>query len=255
VFKEAKADAEQELQQLEPRIPYVNVTVLGAGPKPVTVLMDGVQVPPALLGVPRPVNPGEHKFQGFAEGMQSAVSSITVAEGRNETVVLTLQATTAAPPPAALGPAPAAGAPAQGSGPPPAEAPPGAPPEADTGGGLTGMQIAGIVVGGVGVVGIIGGIVFTGQAADKRDQADNLCTAYSEDPEVCDPFERGQVDALDDDADSANTRSIVAFALGGVGIAAGVTLFVLGAPDKGGEGTVSVRPWIGPRSAGMVGRF
>src|SRR5882672_8884201 len=86
----ADADAEKELEAIEPRVPYVSVVVQGGGPKPVTVAMDGVQVPAALIGVPRPIDPGEHRFEAVSEGMDSAVSSIAVREGRSETVMLTL---------------------------------------------------------------------------------------------------------------------------------------------------------------------
>src|ERR1043165_9484120 len=106
--KDARTDGKKKLEGLEPRVPYVSVVAQGAGPKPVTVTMDGVQVPPALLGVPRPVNPGEHRFEALAEGMDSAVSSILVRESRSETVVLTLHpAAPGAVPAAAPGPAPA----------------------------------------------------------------------------------------------------------------------------------------------------
>ena len=90
-FHTAQKDAKKELEALTPRIPFVTVAVQGAGPLPVTVTMDGIKVPDALVGVPRPVDPGEHKLQAHAEGMSSSVSTISVSEGSRETVVLTLQ--------------------------------------------------------------------------------------------------------------------------------------------------------------------
>src|SRR5690606_12046991 len=57
-FKRAKAEATDELAALEPRIPYVSVVVQGAGPDPITVNMDEVQIPPTLVGIPRPIDPG-----------------------------------------------------------------------------------------------------------------------------------------------------------------------------------------------------
>src|SRR5215471_1248792 len=86
-IRSAHTDAEKELEAIEPRVPYVSVVVQGVGPKPVAVTMDGVQVPAALIGVPRPVDPGEHRFEAVSEGMDSAVNSIAVREGRSETVV------------------------------------------------------------------------------------------------------------------------------------------------------------------------
>src|SRR5690606_8024682 len=90
-FKRAKAEATDELAALEPRIPYVSVVVQGAGPDPITVNMDEVQIPPTLVGIPRPIDPGDHKFQAFAPGLESNATTITLKEGARETVVLTLQ--------------------------------------------------------------------------------------------------------------------------------------------------------------------
>ena len=90
-FHEAKQDAEKELGATEPRIPYVTIKVEGASTDPVVATMDGEQVPPTLVGVPRPVNPGEHRFRAKSGNLESEESSITVSEGAKETVVLALR--------------------------------------------------------------------------------------------------------------------------------------------------------------------
>jgi hypothetical protein len=107
---------------------------------------------------------------------------------------------------------------------------------------------------GVGALGLVGGTVFTLQSAGKRSDADKKfeecggeagCT--NENPLSA------EVDELDQDAGSAQTLGIVGFALGGVGVAAGVTLFIL---SSGGDSQqASVEPWLGLGSAGVRGRF
>jgi hypothetical protein len=255
-FKDARSEAEAELAQLEPKVPSVSVVVQGGGAKQVTVTMDGAQVPPALLGVPRPVDPGEHRFQAFADGMESAVSSIAISESRNETVVLTLQPTTN-PPPAAVTQPPPSGDVAPGMVAPPPEqgaAPQPAPVAADSGGGgSNGMKIGGFVALGVGVVGLGVGTIFALNAKGKVDDADDICAGSLGCPES----RRDEVEGLDDDARSANTISLVGFIVGGVGVATGVTLLVLSSGSGGGTAanTPSLAAWVGPSSAGLKGRF
>lgn len=242
-IKEAKSDAQKELDALEPRVPYVSVVVQGVGPKPVTVTMDGVNVPPALLGVPRPVDPGEHKFEAVAEGMDSAVSSISVKEGRSETVVLTLHpgSAPAAQPPVGY----AAPVYPGGAGSPP--------PEADS--GKHGPSPLTWVAFGVGGVGLVVGTVFALKSSSKVDDANNLCHLPGPDGTrtYCSP----QASSLDDDARSAKTISLVGFIAGGVGVATGVTLLlVTGKHEKAAAAlTPRVTPWLGLGSAGVSGRF
>jgi len=244
-IRSAHADAEKELQALEPRVPYVSVVVQGGGPKPVTVTMDGIQVPPALIGVPRPVDPAEHRFEAVAEGMDSAVSSVVVREGRSETVVLTLH-------PSATAPAAPAGAPAPvttGFAAMPA-APPPAPPGADTGHGPSPLTW---VAFGVGAVGIGVGTGFLLSSNSKVHDANDLCTA-GPDHDACPANVAGKAASLDDEARTARTISIVGFVVGGVGVATGATLLVLGLGHKE-PAAASIEPFVGLGSAGVNGRF
>lgn len=236
-FRQAQAEARAELEALEPRVPRVSVVVQGAGELPVRVMMNGSQVPDGLVGVPRPLNPGNYEFQAFAEGARSHPSSLVLRESAKETVVLTLQVTNTA--------APAAPAAATT-----AAATPGTEPQ-DTGqkgGGPSGMRIASYVSLGVGVVGIGAGTVFALSASSKRSDADDICGPEG----TCPENRRDEIEDLDSQADSARTMSIVSFVVGGVGIATGVALFV-SSPQK--TAGASIRPWIGLNSAGVSGRF
>src|SRR6266542_2198805 len=61
-FLDAQADAQKELKDLEPRIPYVKAVIDGSGKNPMATV-DGVPIPSALIGVHRPISPGRHSFQ------------------------------------------------------------------------------------------------------------------------------------------------------------------------------------------------
>lgn len=249
-FKEAKRAAETELAVLEPRLPYVTVNVQGAGAAQVTVTQDGVQVPPALLGVPRPVDPGEHKFQAFAKDMESEVVALTVKEGGKESVALTLVAK------------PGAGAPPGGAGTLPAGGD-GSSDRGTTSTGSNGMKIGGYVALGVGAVGLGLGTVFALSASGKYSDADDLfdkngCGKSTGPGTSCDKSVQDEIVSLDEDGDSAKTLSYVGFGVGIVGVGAGVTLLLLSsgsAKSSARPEAPRLMPWVGYRSAGISGQF
>jgi hypothetical protein len=245
-FRSAHSAAEAEAAALEPRIPYLSVSVQGAGELPVRVMMDGAEVPQGLVGVPRPMNPGTYGFQAFAAGNQSNPSSITLREGAKETVILTLQSepkTSAAPAGEAkrqslFVDSTESGVPDSG------------------GGGMNGLVVGGIVGLGVGVAGGVLGTVFALDSGSKRDDADALCNQAPPAP-ACPSGARAQVSDLDDQASAAKTRAIVSYVVGGVGLATGATLLVLGL-NKGSSHEARgprVVPWVSLNSAGVSGTF
>ncbi|HVU05716.1 MAG TPA: hypothetical protein VHE30_28400 [Polyangiaceae bacterium] len=244
-IKQARADAEKEQEALEPRIPYVSVVVQGGGSSPVTVTMDGVQVPPALVGVPRPVDPGDHKFEAAAQGMDSAVSSIAVREGHSETVVLTLHAAASQPPPGQMpvGYAPVGyGQPQQPQQPPPA---------ADSGGGHGPSPLTWVAFG-VGAVGLGVGTIFALQASSKASDVNaQQCSLLGPDGKAdwCPSSTGSQID----DVRTDKTISLVGFIAGGIGVAAGVTLLLV--TPKKAPAQASVETYLGLGAAGVRGRF
>ena len=91
-FRQAQEKAEEELAQLRPQIPRLKITVEGVpANKEASVTLDGKPVPPVLIGVSRPVDPGSHEVQASAEGMQNAVQTIELERGQSESILLTLQ--------------------------------------------------------------------------------------------------------------------------------------------------------------------
>lgn len=231
VLVETRAEAERELDALEPRIPQITVVVQGGSAEGLQVYMDDREVPSGLVGIPRPVNPGQHEFYATAVGSESSRTAITIKEGGQETVMLTLRASST---------------PRQE--PTPTESTP-----ASSSDGLSGRHIAAYSALGVGAVGLGLGTVFFLQASGLSDDADTLFQTC--DARTCTEAEQNEIRSLDDDAASKRTLSFVGFGVGAAGIAAGITLLLL---DSGEEATTSgptVRPWVGFDSAGVFGTF
>jgi hypothetical protein len=106
--------------------------------------------------------------------------------------------------------------------------------------------IVALAAGGVGLA--VGG-VFGALALGKRGTLDQECTANK----ICPPSAQGTLDSLK----TMSTVSTIAFIAGGVGVAAGVVLFVLPSAhgaNKAEQGIV-VRPYVWPLGAGVAVRF
>jgi hypothetical protein len=105
----------------------------------------------------------------------------------------------------------------------------------------------------VGVVGLGAGTLFAVQAKGKYDDANEFCPSFP-----CD-LTRSQADEredLIDDGDGKKTLSIVGFAVGGVGLAAGATLFFLSGRKSEQPATgFHVAPLVGINTLGVTGGF
>jgi hypothetical protein len=251
-FHDSQAKAAEEVKAIEPRLAGLAVKVEGGeGGKDLAVLVDGVPIPAVLIGVSRPIDPGQHKIEGGADGFRAEPQTITLAEGEKKAIVITMIADPNAKSPVPSAPPPEA-APIVAT----STAPTTPPPATDAGAGddKSGLRIGSYVAFGVGLVGLGAGTFFTLQSASKRNDADDKfeqCGGES----GCfngNPLSK-EVDELDSDAKSAQTLGIVGFAVGGVGLAAGAVLFFMSADNK--EQTASVRPYVGIGSAGLTGQF
>jgi Tetratricopeptide repeat len=246
-LKKAVKDAQTELAALSPRIPGVIIDVKGAAS--LKVSLDGAEVPAAALGVKRPADPGEHVVRAEAKGLADREVKVTLAEGKVETVSITLEPPRAAPPkpepPAVPPPMPAAKPPLVAS--PPVT--PGAPapavadmPPAQKNG--SGRRTAGIIIGAGGLVGLGIGGAFGAIAISKKSGSNEAgrCDSNS----FCDDTGK----ALRLDAFHAATASTIGFVAGGVMLAGGVVLFAT-APSGSKSTTVS----LGPGNVSFEGRF
>jgi len=242
-FRQAQTSAQQESTGLDARLAAITVKLDGEKGA-ITVTMDGEKVPPALIGLPLPVDPGSHTFEATGTDLKSDPVTVTVPEGGKDAITLTVKT---APGTLAAGAPPAtAAAPPGPSAPPPA--PP--PPNTDSGAsGNSGMKIGGFIALGVGVVGVGVGTLFLLKSHSKKSDADALCNSLG-----CPQSKQSQIQSLDDDYKSAGTLSVVGYAVGGAGLITGVTLLALSG-SKHSENAAGVTPWIGYQSAGLSGRF
>lgn len=244
----AVADANRQLSTLDAQLPYVTLNVTGTDTQGVTVTMDGVTVPSALIGVLHPVNPGPHKFRATTATQASPEQTVDVKPAARQTIELVLAPNAAAAPPVApVAPVAATAA-------TPAE--PTAPPEPAQSSSGSGLRVGGYVALGVGVVGVGLGTVFLLSANSKQKDADDAFDACG--GKSCSGPERANIDSLDSSAATSKTLALTSFIVGGAGLATGVTLLVLSGSHKSeptAQLTPRVQPWIGYRSLGLSGTF
>jgi hypothetical protein len=246
-IKAAHEGCEEVLRQLEGRIPTLTLRIAGVPQGlAVQVTRDGEELPSALVGIPAPVDPGEHTFVARAEGYLPEEGRVTLQEGAEEVLTLTLRAdpNAAASPPAST------------------EQPVTATPS-DSGSGWGAPPLASTIAFGVGVVGVAAGTVFALRSSSQADDADQLCggtrSSCSLDPGSS---EAQRVLDLNDQAGTSRTLAIVGFGVGGAAIATGLVLWILDSgSDAGAEpktANAPTRRWtplVGLDRVGFQGVF
>ena len=238
-FRQAQASAQQEAGAIEGRLGAVTLKLEGEKGT-VTVTMDGEKVPPALIGLPLPVDPGSHTFQAAGANLKSDPVAVTVAEGGRNSVSLIVKAVPGSVDPFA---APVA-APVPAS---PAAAPPTpvAPPPTET----TRPVQTGVYVGLVATGALAVGAGLTGVLALSK---------HSDYDKANDGTDPGNADSL---KSSGQTLSLVSdiFTAGAV-VAAGVTAYLyFSRPEvpAAQSGSLHFTPSMGREGAGLSlsGRF
>lgn len=253
-FHDAKAAAEKEMSELEPRIPAVKVIVQGApAGKTLKVTIDGNDIPPALVGLSSPVDPGEHKFIATTEGMASDPVTLTIKEGGRETVTLALKAsTTAVVPVDNKGTEnPGISAPIDGSTTAPSTGT-GSQPEAPSSGK---SNVPAYVLLGVGAVGLGLGTVFFLGGVSKSNQANDLCNLPGG---GCPSDKKDQIDSLDSSAKTGKMLGFIGWGVGGAAAITGIVLLVSGGKSSSSQTSgraPTITPWVGLGSAGVSGAF
>jgi hypothetical protein len=223
-FRDARAEAQKLDATLEPRVPSLTVTVNGAPEGAgVSLSVDGVAVPAAVIGLPRRLDAGHHVLVATTS-TQEGRAEIDIAEGEKKEITITL-ATVAKP----VAPTPLS-----------EEKPPEPPPEAHR------SYVVPIVFFAIGGASLVAGGV-TG--AMELAQTSSLSTSCAN--KVCPPSQYGALD-------SANTLAVVStisFIAGGVAVAAGVVALLVGKPSAPAAAQAHVEPWIGFGSAGIRGTW
>jgi hypothetical protein len=232
-FRKAARDAELEEISLESRIPKVTIAVTGPGartPK-LRVTADGEPLEPELIGVEMPINPGAHVLMASAPGIEPSRVSFTIEEGAAKRVEIEVAA-----PVAVSAPAPHL------SDRSPVVQPA---PRKDVRAGGTWQRPAAYAAGAVGAAGLVTGIVTGAMAGSRYSQAKQACPNH-----VC---VEGTSGADDLNAfRSLRSVSTVAYVVGGVGLAAGIALFVLAPSEKS---PASAGLWLGPSNVSVRGTF
>lgn len=230
VFKQAYADAEKEVGQISPRLGWVTLVIKGPD-DPKVVIDQDTEVPRAALNVKRAVNPGDHEVTATASGFLPNKAKFSVGEGEAIAVTVTLERD-----PNAKSAESQAQTSAGGS----VQSKPGLPAEAGEQGAPRGktQKILGFVSIGVGGAGLIAGGVTGYLAMNKKSKLDDACQGGQ-----CPPSQQKNLDAFH----TFGTVSTIAFIVGGVGVATGVTLLLTTPHEK----APSVAAVVGPGSIHM----
>lgn len=242
IERDERAQIERDLKTLQASVVYVSLSIEPVG----TTLTDervpgsgatvvnryGPLGPSARIGL----RPGHHRLTVELTGYDKAVWELDAVPKQEQNHGFALQAL-----------APASAAPVAAAPPAVSEAPP-PPPEESSGNGL---RVGAYAALGVGVVGLGLGTVFGLQANGKYSDANEMCPNF---PCQLTQAQADKRQGLADDGDKAKTISLVGFIVGGVGVATGVTLFVLSS-GKNKKAAVTVSPVVGLGSAALRGTF
>ncbi len=245
-FSKARERAQTHAAEIAARIPAIRIQVTGlpSGTTP-AVTIDGAEVNPAILGVPRKLNPGKHVITASASGYAEARREVEVAERAELDVPLELTPSAAAPAPVPA-PVPATEAPAKPSSPPPAATDA----KADTTSGSSTSSLAyigfGVAAVGLTVGGITGALAFS-----KAGTASDQCTNN-----VCPPAAQADIDS----SKTMGTVSTVSFAVGFVGAAIGIYgLMTPSEPEATSTARptnrIRLQPTVGVGNVGLMGQF
>jgi len=215
----AKEQAKRLLEPALPKIAKLVVQLEGPAGVDAAVTIDKQPLPKSLVGIGRPSDPGEHVVEASGRGVQTVSRVVTLAEGQESTVTLTLVAVVAPPPPSPPGAAIA-----------PQERP---------------SRLPAIILLGVGGAGIVTGGVTGVLALTTRSKLSGECPN-----DKCPGTAAGDLSSLK----TLSWISTLGFAAGAVSAGVGVFLLVR-APSDAPKTGVRVVPVVGPGSVGLRGEF
>ncbi len=237
-FKDAQAAAKVDLEAIEPRIASLQISLKvtgGGSTSKVTLKMDEQQVPNALIGVHRPVDPGKHLVSAFVVGRSPVTQEVTLGDGEKKEIELTIE-----PAPVSL----VEEEKKYDKPPPPPPPPPG---------GMSTLRIAGIAGMGVGVVGLAVGGVFLGLKSSTQTEADTLFNSCKP---GCDSGQVARIKQLDQDVVTQRNVGFIGLGAGGLFLAGGIALFIIGGNKPAPKAASSfVLPYVAPNGGGVVGTF
>jgi hypothetical protein len=257
-FRNAQATAREDLAAIEPRIASLRIIVDGAEQKKATVKLDEAVVPPALLGVFRPVDPGPHVVTVFPPGQNPVKGTVDLQPAEKKDVRLVIPE---GPPPSGVPVNPADNPDAGRAATSPAD---GSQSPRDTGGGgfMTPLRGAGIGLGLVGVGGVVVGAIFLAKGFSAASQSSSLAQMICTPPAftTCHGGTMAQqAQLMSDDSNAASGKTIGAIALpvGAAALGIGAALIVVGKPKPAAAPAprASIAPWFAGTSGGLRGEF
>jgi len=224
-FRQAVNEAKGEAEELRARIPRVLVRVRATSGRieGLKVQLDGKPLPPALLDVERPIDPGTHQISVTASNCEPVARHTKLAEGERAVLDIPLDPASTSAPPAAPEPV----APKAETAPPPV---------------IESSSTApwGWVGVGAGVAGLATFAVSGAIALDRKKSLDAVCHPG------CPP------DAADDIVSFRRMRTISYVSLAAGIAAVGIGGYVL---LSGSRDSAHVGVSIGPGTAGIGGAF
>ncbi|WP_437718845.1 hypothetical protein WMF45_22000 [Sorangium sp. So ce448] len=255
-FKRAQQDAREELAAIDPRIASLRIALEGAAGRKIGVKLDGQPVADALLGVHRPIDPGNHVVTVVPPGLAPIEQGVTVGDGERKELKIPVPEGPAVVPP------PGGSVEGQGTwGGGQTEVPPAAPPGTSERKTNAAMLGGGIAATALGLGGVVVGSVFLANSSGTQKEANDLsathgCESQSLAGGECSPAIQAQIKSLDADAASQQTIGAVGLIGGGVLLAGGVTLLVLELTSKPEPSSSAwIAPYVTPTGLGVRGAF
>ncbi|HMY18468.1 MAG TPA: hypothetical protein PKA58_19210 [Polyangium sp.] len=216
---EQKGEADREeiaskrRTEIEKRIPKVVLKLPREAPGSSRVMRrssEGGPLVPVALGIPLPIDPGEHVLITQVPGRADAFTKFVLKEGENRVVELNVPVQSAD------------GDPTQK--PKPIQPVPTLTPPLDP--GISGRRVAAYTLGAIGAVSLVGGIVTGAITFAQKDPIANNCLATNQ--KICNPTGVGAKET----AKISGLVSTVLFPVGGVGLVVGTILYFTEPPPS-----------------------
>ncbi|MDI1451721.1 hypothetical protein [Polyangium sp. 6x1] len=226
--------AEGQKAALGPQVPRLILVYPKDPPAGVRVFRDGTELSWVSVGIPLPVDPGEHVVDLEVPGKPRIERRILLAKGEEKSVDLSEVEPPKQEPPKQELPKPPASAPSL-RGVEPAQ------------GGMTGGGKAWLfTVGGLGLAGITMGSITGGLALGEKATVDEYCKNLICDPEGLRALERGR---------QLSVLGTVGFVVGGAGLLTAVVLWATrpGEKKSGGTGAIQADVITTERGGVVVG--
>jgi hypothetical protein len=224
--------ASQRAAALEPRLPRLTLSLPPEAPPGTVIVKDGTELGSGSLGVPLPVDPGDHTLIVRAPGHEDERSQVTLAEAETRALTLKLGQPQSDLPDTREGTSIGV-----------------VPPPTDTRGrdsGSSSQRTLGYAVGAVGVVGLAVSLGTGAMVLSKKSTVEDECVNKRCTDEGLDAGDTGR---------TLSTVSTVSFVAGLVGVGAGLALVLTSDHKRGTATSVSAAPLQGGAAFRLGGRF